>query len=257
MPDLKEAEVGSTRKQNMDMEPTSVHPANNFYSRYIKRFLDVVLSGMALIVLSPVFLIVSILELKLHGHPIIYKTKRPGKDGKLFEMYKFRSMTNKCGSDGYLLPPKDRLTPFGRFIRKTSIDELPELVNIFKGDMSIIGPRPLLVEYLDYYTPRHAMRHTVRPGLACFRIIPTDSTTWTWREQFENDIYYIEHISFITDVRMIIAVIKEVFKASDVRGNANRVPFLGDNLDDTRSREEVGTVIHFDSISRMGEGSKQ
>lgn len=240
----------SGQYKNINMDASSVHPANNFYSRYIKRLFDIILSALALVVLSPLLIVVSIFELIFHGRPIIYKTKRPGKNAELFEMYKFRSMTNECDPEGYLLPSKERITPFGRFIRKTSIDELPELMNILKGDMSIIGPRPLLVEYLDYYTPRHAMRHTVRPGLACFRIIPTENKTWTWREQFENDIYYIEHISFITDVRMVMAVIKEVFRASDTRADDNRAPFLGNNLDDTRSREEVGTVVHFDSVSK-------
>lgn len=237
-----------------DMDASSVHPANNIYSKYIKRLLDILLSGIALVVLSPLFLIIYILELIFHGKPAIYKTKRPGKDSKVFEMYKFRSMTNKVGEDGLLLPPRDRLTNFGRFIRKTSIDELPELINILRGDMSIIGPRPLLIEYLNYYTPRHAMRHCVRPGFACFRIVPSERKTWTWRDQFENDIFYIEHISFITDVRMVIAVIKEVFKASELRSNDNRAPFLGDNLDDTRTRDEVDKTVRFDSISKSSKG---
>ena len=167
-----------------------------FYSLYVKRLLDIALSGFALVVLSPVFLIVCILELIFHGRPVIYKTRRPGKDGKIFYMYKFRSMTNERGADGRLLPESERLTRFGYVIRKTSVDELPGLVNILKGDMSVIGPRPLLVEYLQYYSSRHAMRHCVRPGLALERITRTDSKTWTWREQFENDIsdlmYYFE-----------------------------------------------------------------
>ena len=226
----------------------SVKPASNIYSRYIKRLLDIVLSLCAIIALSPILLITVVLELILHGKPAIYKTKRPGKDGRIFELYKFRSMTNEVGEDGFLFPAKERLTKFGRFIRKTSIDELPELFNILKGDMSIVGPRPLLVEYLDLYSPRHFMRHHVRPGLACFRIVNTENKTWTWRDQFENDIYYVENVSFVTDVKMIFAIAKEVLKASEVRANDNRPPFTGDNLDDTRSREEVGTIIHFDSI---------
>lgn len=226
-----------------------------FYAIVVKRILDIVLSGIAIIILSPVFLVIAILELVIHGRPIIYSTKRPGKDGKIFKMYKFRSMTNEVGEDGWLLPEEQRITKFGRIIRKTSLDELPELFNILKGDMSIIGPRPLLIEYLNYYSPRHAMRHAVRPGLGCFRIIPTKSKTWTWREQFENDIYYIEHVSFITDVKMIFAVIKEVFKASDVRADDTRPPFMGDNLDETRSKKEVGKIVHFDSVNKI-EGTK-
>lgn len=236
--------------ENYPSADEPVTPACNIYSKYIKRLLDFILSGAAILVLSPVFAVVTILELVFHGRPTIYKTKRPGKNGEIFELYKFRSMTNKCGEDGYLLPAKDRLTKFGKLIRKTSIDELPELFNILKGDMSIVGPRPLLVEYLELYTPRHAMRHSVRPGLACFRIVPSKSKTWTWREQFENDIYYVEHVSFLTDVKMIFAILKEVFKASEVRANDSRAPFTGDNLDETRSREELDTVVRYDSIDK-------
>lgn len=238
-------------KDNYTKDERIVKPVKSFYSKYVKRFLDIILSGLAIIVLSPVFLIISILELIIHGRPIVFCTNRPGKDAKIFKMYKFRSMTNALDKDGWLLPEEQRLTRFGKFIRKTSIDELPELFNIFKGDMSIIGPRPLLVEYLDFYNDRHAMRHAVRPGLACFRIIPSSSTTWTWREQFDNDIYYVENVSFITDIKMIFAVIKEVFKASDVRTNVTRVPFTGDNLDETRSREEADNNIRFDSVGRI------
>ena len=222
--------------------------SNSFYAKYIKRLLDIVLSGIAIICLSWLYLIVIVLELIIHGRPVIYKTRRPGKDGKIINLYKFRSMTNERGEDGMLLPEEERLTKFGLFIRKTSIDELPELINIIKGDMSIIGPRPLLIEYLPLYSDRHAMRHAVRPGLACVRIMPSDSKTWTWREQFENDIFYIEHISFLTDVRMVFAVIKEVIKGSEYRANDIRVPFDGKNLDETRSKLEIGVVSHFDSV---------
>lgn len=220
----------------------------SFYSVVIKRLLDIFLSGIALIVLSPLLLVVCILELVFHGRPVIYCTKRPGKNGKIFNMYKFRSMTNERGEDGYLLPEEKRLTKFGYVIRKTSIDELPGLVNILKGDMSIVGPRPLLIEYMQYYNPRHAMRQAVRPGLTLERITKTDSRTWTWREQFENDIWYIEHISFITDVRMIFAIIKAVFKGSEYRASDTRAPFDGTNLDETRGRDELGIEKHFDSL---------
>lgn len=220
----------------------------SFYSVVIKRFLDIVLSGLALVVLSPILLIVCILELVFHGSPIIYRTKRPGKDGKIFNMYKFRSMTNERGKDGLLLPEDKRLTKFGYFIRKTSIDELPGLVNILKGDMSIVGPRALLIEYLQYYNPRHAMRQAVRPGLTLERITKSDSNTWTWREQFENDIWYIEHISFITDVRMILAIVKAVFRGSEYRASDTRTPFDGTNLDETRGRDELGIEKHFGSL---------
>lgn len=222
-----------------------------FYSTCVKRILDIIFSGIAIIILSPLLLIICFLELKFHGKPILYKTKRPGKNDSLFNMYKFRSMTNETGTDGYLLPEAQRLTNFGKFIRKTSIDELPELFNILKGEMSIVGPRPLLVEYLDLYSDKHRKRNLVKPGLACFRITSTESKTWTWGEQFDNDIWYVEHVSFITDVRMIIAIFKEVFKASNIRSQDTRVPFDGTNLYETRSKEEIKNYQRYDSISKL------
>ncbi len=230
------------------MDSTLPKVKKTFYSTVIKRFFDIVISAIAIIVLSPVLLLVCLLELIFHGCPIIYKTKRPGKDSKIFTMYKFRSMTNERGADGYLLPESKRLTKFGHFIRKTSIDELPGLINILKGDMSIVGPRPLLVEYLQYYNPRYAMRHAVRPGLALQRITKTESNTWTWREQFENDIWYIENISFIVDVKMVFAILKAVLRASETRASSTRAPFDGTNLDETRQKEELGIVKHFASL---------
>lgn len=224
-------------------------PVKSFYSIFFKRFLDIILSGLALIILTPLLILTCILELVFHGTPIFYATKRPGKSAKTIKIYKFRSMTNDRGKDGVLLPEKDRVTNFGLFLRKTSIDEIPELWSILKGDMSIIGPRPLLIEYLDLYTPRHAMRHSVRPGLVCPNLKEKRENVRTWREQFENDIYYIEHISFLTDVKMIFAAVRDVFRGAEFRVNDTRVPFMGNNLDDTRRKYEMKEVIHFDSIS--------
>lgn len=220
----------------------------SFYSIIVKRILDVFFSGTGLIILAPLLIVICILELVFHGRPIIYCTKRPGKNGTIFNMYKFRSMTNDRGKDGYLLPEDKRLTKFGYFIRKTSIDELPGLINILKGDMSIVGPRPLLVEYMRFYTPRHAMRQAVRPGLTLERIVKNESKTWTWREQFENDIWYIEHISFSTDVKMVVAILKAAFRGSEYRASDTRVPFNGKNLDETRRRDEVDVEMHFNSL---------
>lgn len=241
-------QIGTTSRINtLEQIPVA---RNSFYSKYIKRLLDWTLSAMAVVALSPLLLIVVILELLFHGRPIFYTTNRPGKDNKIFRLYKFRSMKDSRNIDGYLLPENQRLTKFGLFLRKTSIDELPELFNILKGDMSIIGPRPLLIEYLDMYEPRHAARQSVRPGLACVRISKKGNAqnTWTWRDQFENDIYYIENISFMLDIKMILSVICEVFKGSSYRVNDTRVPFDGKNLDETRSKEELGIVSRFESI---------
>ena len=200
------------------------------YSLIIKRLLDLVLSGLAIIILSPVFLVVAILELIIHGRPIVFAQKRPGLHGKIFNIYKFRSMTNETAANGELLPGNERLTKFGKFIRKYSIDELPELICIFTGKMSIIGPRPLRVEYLPLYSSRHMMRHEVRPGFACVRLRP--GKTWTWNEQFENDIFYVENVSFLLDVAMLFAVAREAVHPSKYRIEATRKPFNGTNLNE-------------------------
>ena len=223
------------------MNETSVdtRKLNTLYAKYIKRFLDFSLSLIALIILLPVLLVIAVLEYIFHGSPIIYNTRRPGKDQKIFNLYKFRSMTNETDANGKLLPESERLTRFGYIIRRTSLDELPELINILKGDMSIIGPRPLLVEYLDLYNSRHIQRHLIRPGLALVRINPGESNTWTWRDQFENDIWYIENLSFSTDIKMLFAIIRKVFEKNDVRANDTRIPFDGNNLDETRGKNEI------------------
>lgn len=212
--------------QKFDVLPS---PKKSFYSIYIKRLLDIVLSGVAIVALSPLLLAVSILELVFHGWPFIYKQKRIGLNGKEFYIHKFRSMTNETDENGELLPDDKRLTPFGRALRKFSIDELPELFSIFTGKMSIIGPRPLLPRYLDRYTPRHRMRLSVRPGLALVSLKPLE--TWSWNDQFENDIFYIENISFLLDIRMVFAVAKEALRGSKYRVEATREEYTGDNLD--------------------------
>ena len=198
------------------------------YTMYIKRFFDIFLSGIAILILSPVFLIISILELVFHGSPIVFAQERPGIHGKVFKLYKFRSMTNEVDNNGELLPGEKRLTSFGRIIRRLSLDELPELFCIFTGKMSIIGPRPLLVMYLPLYTERHMMRHEVRPGFACVPLKPIK--TWSWNDQFENDIWYIENCSFLVDIKMIFAVLREAIVGSDYRVDDTRGEFDGKNL---------------------------
>lgn len=217
-------------------------PRKTFYSCYVKRFLDILLSGMAIIVLSPVFLVVIVLELIYHGSPIFYIDKRPGKDGKVFGLYKFRSMNNACDSEGKLLHPSQRITKFGRFIRRFSIDELAGLFNVFNGTMSIIGPRPLMLDYLPLYNERHKYRHVVRPGLACWNLNGGNkltSSSWTWNAQFESDIYYVENVSLWLDIKMVIKTIQVVFTKSEMRTNSDRVKFNGENLNETRTRKEI------------------
>ena len=205
------------------------------YTVFFKRFLDIFLSGMAIIVLSPILIIVSLLELVFHGKPILFAQERPGLHGKIFKVYKFRSMTNECDAEGNLLPGDMRVTKFGRFIRRYSLDELPELFCIFAGKMSIIGPRPLHVRYLPLYSKRHSYRHEVRPGLACIPIKPI--RTWTWNDQFENDIWYVENCSFIVDLKMIFALAKETLRGSEYRVADTRKEYNGTNLYDDAKEE--------------------
>lgn len=180
------------------------------YSRIIKRFLDFYLSLIALIVLSPVLLVTAILVRFRLGSPVIFRQDRPGKNEKIFRLYKFRSMTDERDANGSLLPDTVRLTKFGRILRATSLDELPELVNILKGDMSIVGPRPLAVVYLPYYTNRERCRHDVRPGLTGLAQI-SGRNSISWDSKFKYDIEYIKNISFVNDVKIIFLTIKKVF----------------------------------------------
>lgn len=229
-------------QEEMEIRTDIPTPKNSLYSRYIKRILDVVLSGTAILVLSPVFLIIAVLELIYHGSPVFYVDKRPGKDGEIFHMYKFRSMTNECDENGKLLHPSKRITPFGRILRRTSLDELAGLFNILNGTMSIIGPRPLMVDYLPLYNERHKYRHAVRPGLACWDLRKGNkltSKTFTWNIQFESDIYYVENVSFWLDVKMVIKTIQVMFTKSEMRTNSDRVKFDGKNLNETRTRKEI------------------
>lgn len=180
------------------------------YEKYIKRSLDFILSCGAIIVLSPVMLITVVLVKSKLGSPVIFCQTRPGKDGKLFKMYKFRTMTDEKDEDGNLLSDEVRLTKFGKRLRETSIDELPELFNILKGDMSFVGPRPLLVQYLPLYNKRQFHRHDVRPGVTGYAQV-NGRNSITWEDKFEKDIWYVENISFWTDLSILFKTVKVVF----------------------------------------------
>lgn len=179
------------------------------YKRFIKRCMDFILSLSALVILSPVFIIVAILVRIKLGSPVIFKQKRPGKDGKIFCMYKFRTMTDEKDAEGNLLPDEQRLTRFGKILRSTSLDELPELLNILKGDMSIVGPRPLLVKYLPLYNERQRRRHEVRPGFTGLAQV-NGRNSISWEEKFEWDVNYVEHVTFWNDIKIIVKTIKTV-----------------------------------------------
>ena len=193
---------------------------DGIYCRYIKRLLDILLSGCALVILSPVLLVVAILVRIKLGSPVIFCQERPGKDEKIFRMYKFRSMTDERDEDGNLLPDEVRLTRFGRLLRSTSLDELPELWNIFKGDMSVVGPRPLLVKYLPLYNEEQRHRHDVRPGLTGLAQV-SGRNAITWEEKFFHDVRYVENVSFFLDVQIVISTVKKVLKHEGITSDSS------------------------------------
>ena len=188
------------------------------YQKYVKRILDIILSGAAIIVLSPVMGVTAILVKKKLGSPVIFKQKRPGKDEKIFTMYKFRTMTDERDEKGELLPDSIRLTKFGKMLRSTSLDELPELFNIFKGDMSVVGPRPLLVQYLPLYNEKQRKRHKVRPGLSGLAQV-NGRNAITWDEKFNYDVEYVEKVSFALDVRIVLRTIIKAFRQEDINAD--------------------------------------
>lgn len=189
-----------------------------FYEKYVKRLLDIVLSGCALIVLSPLLLVTAILVRVKLGSPVIFCQERPGKDEKIFKLHKFRSMSDARDETGALLPDEERLTGFGKKLRSLSIDELPELWDIFRGKMSIVGPRPLLVEYLPYYTENERHRHDVRPGLTGLAQI-NGRNTLTWEQKFTYDLEYVQHIGFCEDIRILFRTVSKVLNRSGVQVN--------------------------------------
>lgn len=199
-----------------------------FYRQFFKRFYDVLLSGLAIIVLSPVLLILTILgAIKMKGNPF-FTQERPGKNEKVFKLIKFRSMTCEKDDKGNLLPDEKRLTKYGKTLRSTSLDELPELFNILKGDMSIIGPRPLLVKYLPRYSPEQHRRHSVRPGLTGYAQVHGRNTV-NWDDKFEMDIWYVDHITFRTDFNVFWATVIAVLKREGISSadSATMMEFLG------------------------------
>ena len=210
------------------------------YKKFIKRFLDFILSLMALIILSPILLIIYILVRIKLGKPAIFKQERPGKNEKIFTLYKFRTMTDEKDKDGKLLPDEKRLTKFGKILRSTSLDELPELVNILKGDMSIVGPRPLLVEYLPLYNEEQKRRHEVRPGLTGLAQV-NGRNSLSWEEKFKDDVYYVDHISLWEDIKIILKTVGKVLKREGIsqEGNATMEYFTGnEELNEKRNSSE-------------------
>ena len=200
------------------------------YQKYIKRLLDIILSLIAIIITLPIFLIVGILVLIFLGKPAIFRQKRPGKKEKIFTMYKFRTMSNKKDKDGNLLPNELRITKFGSFLRKTSLDEIPEFINILKGDMSFVGPRPLRVDYLPLYNKEQRHRHDIRPGLTGLAQV-SGRNNITWSEKFKYDLDYISNITFLNDLKIILLTIEKVVLRKDIYSNNKEFSekFTGDN----------------------------
>lgn len=207
------------------------------YEAFIKRILDCAAAGGALLILSPVFAVIGILVRTRLGAPVLFVQERPGKDEKIFKLYKFRSMSDARDKNGTLLPDTKRLTKFGRVLRSTSLDELPELFNILKGDMSLIGPRPLAVQYLPYYTEEERHRHDVRPGLSGLAQIHGRNDL-PWEERFQYDLQYINHITFLGDLAIFLGTIGKVLKKDHI------------------SIRGEGTVIDFD-VYRIGQQRKK
>ena len=199
------------------------------YRKYVKRALDIICAALVLIVFSWLFLIIAILVRKKLGNPAIFKQQRPGKGEKIFTIYKFKTMTDKRDGTGELLPDSERLTGFGRALRSTSLDELPEAWNILKGDMSVVGPRPLLVEYLPLYSEEQKRRHYVRPGLTGYAQV-NGRNAISWDEKFKLDVEYVNNLSFWMDIKITAATVAKVFRRSGISSETSETmeAFTGD-----------------------------
>lgn len=201
-----------------------------FYEKYIKRGIDFLLALVATVVLSPVLLAVAILVRIKLGTPVLFRQQRPGLNERIFTIYKFRTMTDARDDKGEILPDEVRLTRFGQVLRSTSLDELPELFNILKGDMAIVGPRPLLVQYLPLYNERQKQRHTVRPGITGYAQV-NGRNSISWEEKFELDVYYTEHLTWQMDIKVFFKTIKAVIAREGISSetSATMEPFRGED----------------------------
>ena len=193
-----------------------------------KRLFDIVFSSVTLVLIAPILFVIGLIVVVKLGRPVLFRQKRPGRHGRIFEMYKFRTMTNDCDEDGKLLPNAQRLTSFGKILRATSLDELPELLNVLRGDMSVVGPRPLLVEYLDRYSPEQARRHEIRPGITGWAQIHGRNAI-TWEEKFALDVWYVDNQSLRLDLRILLLTLLKVLRREgiDAEPSVTMEPFGG------------------------------
>jgi lipopolysaccharide/colanic/teichoic acid biosynthesis glycosyltransferase len=229
------------------MRPSTDHRDNRLYPRklrckeqhiqpqclveaVVKRIFDIFVASVALVVLAPIIAIVALLVRSKLGKPILFRQQRPGRNGQAFEMVKFRTMLDAVDRDGKPLPDSDRLTPFGRLLRSTSLDELPELFNVLRGDMSLVGPRPLLMQYLPLYSAEQARRHEVRPGLTGWAQINGRNAV-DWQEKFLMDVWYVDNQTFLLDLKIILLTMRKVAFRENIsaEGEATMLPFLGNN----------------------------
>lgn len=219
----------------------TIVPSKTFYARHMKRLIDIIISLFALVITAPINILLAVGTTIDVGRPILFRQERVGKNGKTFTLLKFRNMRNTYDERGELLPASERVTKFGAFVRKTSLDELLNFWSILKGDMSIIGPRPLLPEYTHRLSSRHQMRLSVRPGLECPPRCLSQHV-WTWQEQFENDVWYVENVSFLVDVKMVINLVRFALskKDAEARATAQRGIFMG--------YDPEGNAIRFEDI---------
>lgn len=207
-------------EQSIDSQVENQLHKPGFYERYIKRLQDFLCALAAVVVLSPVMAVTALLvRLKL-GSPVIFKQERPGLNGKVFTLYKFRTMTDEKDAEGDLLPDEVRLTKFGKMLRSTSLDELPELFNILKGDMSVVGPRPLLVRYLPLYNVHQARRHEVRPGFTGYAQVHGRNSI-SWEEKFDLDVEYVDHVTFVGDWKIILQTVRTVLKREGISSESS------------------------------------
>ena len=243
--------LAEERLPEIDRNLEEIVPSRTIYARYIKRIIDIVVSFVALAITLPINLVIGVVTMFDVGFPIFFKQQRIGKNEKNFTIVKFRNMRNDRDEKGDLLPASQRVTKFGKIVRKTSLDELLNFWSILKGDMSLIGPRPLLPQYLIRFNKRHRGRFLVRPGLEC---PPREllNNVWSWQERFENDVWYVENLSFLVDCKMVINLIRYALdpKMSTLRANANLGTFMGYDLNGKAITHEEIEQKYFDMFEK-------